>query len=108
MEEQLVTVRRGGNRHEPIRGKTKMRKRFSTGAIALMLAGGTMGGAGLVAVASATTTHAVLAASSCDNDHVNNGNGNLGDPGNGGSHHGEDNGSGNLGDPGNGANHQCT
>jgi hypothetical protein len=44
----------------------------------------------------------------CDNDAVDNGKGNLGDPGDGGSHHNEDNGQGNLGDPGNGANHDCS
>jgi len=41
-------------------------------------------------------------------DHADNGQGNLGDPGNGGNHHNESNGKGNLGDPGNAGNKQCS
>ena len=85
-----------------------MASRLSKSVITLMFAGGSVCGVGLAAVNIAATTSVASAATSCDNDHVVPGGGNLGDPGNGGNHHGEDNGQGNLGDPGNGANHQCT
>jgi hypothetical protein len=86
---------------------------MSKGLVALMFAGGSVAGFGGVLVTAfaggpLATASAQNSSSTCDNDHTDRGQGNLGDPGDGTSHHNEDVGKGNLGDPGNGGNKNCT
>ena len=89
-----------------------MKTRTMKSLVVLMFAGGSAG-IGAVATTALGTTFMTATASAqanthCDNDSVDNGKGNFGDPGDGGNHHNEDVGQGNHGDPGNGGNHDCT
>lgn len=68
---------------------------------ALLIGAASLGTIGATALLTAPAS----AQSGCD--HFDNGRGNLGDPGNGGSHHNEDQGRGNNGDPGNAGKKAC-